>query len=108
MTDHKVTPEQWAQIASWKEIGSLPDACLLDLLERVESLEANICQWRIDHLRLANACASGDIVSIISFRSYNSTSGNYASFSRNEIDVNNVSAIDCTGLFTLNSGYELI
>jgi hypothetical protein len=31
---------------------------LLDLLDRVESLEASICQWRIDHLRLANACAS--------------------------------------------------
>lgn len=57
---------------------------------------------------LTNACASGDIVSIISFRSFNSTSGNYASFSRNEIDVTSVSAIDCTGLFTLNSGYELI
>ena len=58
MTDHKATTEQWAQIASWKEIGSLRDACLLDLLDRVESLEASICQWRIDHLRLANACAS--------------------------------------------------
>ncbi len=57
---------------------------------------------------LTNACALGDIVTIVSFRSYNSTSGNYASFSRNEIDVTNVSQIDCTGLFTLNSGYELI
>ncbi len=57
---------------------------------------------------LTNPASSGDQIYIISFRSYNSTSGNYASFSRNEIDVTNVSQIDCTGLFTLNSGYELI
>jgi len=57
---------------------------------------------------LTNSASSGDQIYIISFRSYNSTSGNYASFSRNEIDVTNVSQIDCTGLFTLNSGYELI
>lgn len=57
---------------------------------------------------LTNPASSGDQIYIISFRSYNSTTGNYASFSRNEVDVTNVSQIDCTGLFTLNSGYELI
>ncbi len=56
----------------------------------------------------ANPASSGDQIFIVSFRSYNSTSGNYASFSRNEIDVTNVSEIDCTGLFTLTSGFELI
>ncbi len=57
---------------------------------------------------LTNPASSGDQIYIISFRSYNSTTGNYASFSRNEVDVTNVSQINCTGLFTLNSGYELI
>lgn len=57
---------------------------------------------------LTNSATSGDQIYIISFRSYNSTTGNYASFSRNEIDVTNVSEIDCTGLFTLTSGFELI
>jgi hypothetical protein len=57
---------------------------------------------------LANPASAGDQIYIISFRSFNSTSGNYASFSRNEIDVTNVSEIDCTGLFTLTSGFELI
>ena len=57
---------------------------------------------------LTNPASAGDQIYIISFRSNNSTTGNYASFSRNEIDVTNVSEIDCTGLFTLTSGYELI
>jgi hypothetical protein len=57
---------------------------------------------------LTNPASAGDQIYIISFRSNNSTTGNYASFSRNEIDVTNVSQIDCTGLFTLVSGFELI
>jgi hypothetical protein len=57
---------------------------------------------------LATGATLGDIITIVSFRSYNSTTGNYNSFSRNVIDVTNVSEIDCTGLFTLESGYELI
>lgn len=57
---------------------------------------------------LGTGASAGDIITIVSFRSFNSSSGNYNSFTRNVIDVNNVSQIDCTGLFTLNSGYELI
>jgi hypothetical protein len=57
---------------------------------------------------LTNPASAGDQIYIISFRSNNSTTGNYASFSRNEIDVTNVSQIDVTGLFTITSGYELI
>lgn len=57
---------------------------------------------------LGTGAILGDIITIVSFRSFNSTSGNYNSFSRNVIDVTNVSSIDCTGLFTLNSGFELI
>ena len=57
---------------------------------------------------LTNPATLGDQIYIVSFRSYNTTLGNYASFSRNELDVTNVSQIDCTGLFTLTSGFELI
>jgi hypothetical protein len=57
---------------------------------------------------LTNPANAGDQIYIISFRSNNTTTGNYASFSRNEIDVTNVSEIDVTGLFTITSGYELI
>jgi hypothetical protein len=57
---------------------------------------------------LTNPASAGDIITITSFRSNNISTGNYASFSRNEIDVVNVSSIDCTGLFTLTSGFELI
>ncbi len=54
------TPEQWAQAEEWADnpvIGA-SDACLLELRARVEQLEANTKQWRTDHLRLANTCAS--------------------------------------------------
>jgi hypothetical protein len=60
MTEYKATPEQWAQCEEWLEnpvIGA-SDACILELRDRVEALEAAIKQWRIDHLRLANTCAA--------------------------------------------------
>jgi hypothetical protein len=59
MTDYRATPEQWADVGSWaKESPSSWDACLLELRARVQSLEVNTGQWRLDHLRLANICAS--------------------------------------------------
>ncbi len=60
MTDFKyATPEQWAQCEEWVEnpIVGASDACILELRGRVEALEANMKQWRSDHLRLANTCA---------------------------------------------------
>jgi hypothetical protein len=46
------TPEQWGtDAARWPE-------AILELRARVETLEANSKQWRTDHLRLANTCAS--------------------------------------------------
>jgi hypothetical protein len=60
MTDYRATPEQWTQAQEWSDnfvIGAT-DACLLELRARVEQLEANTKQWRTDHLRLANTCAS--------------------------------------------------
>ncbi len=57
MTTYKATSDQWAYQKHWaKEDGDA--ACLLELRSRVEQLEANTKQWRTDHLRLANTCAS--------------------------------------------------
>ena len=33
------TPEQWANVAEWANLGSSRDACVLELRERVEKLE---------------------------------------------------------------------
>jgi hypothetical protein len=41
MTDHKATPEQWAQLETWAAIGAEYSACVLELRARVEALEAN-------------------------------------------------------------------
>ena len=40
MTDYKATPEQWAQLEDWGIIGSEYSACMLELRDRVEALEA--------------------------------------------------------------------
>ena len=52
------TPEQWAETEQWAKHGDNSDACILELRARVEALEGNSKQWRTDHLRLANTCAS--------------------------------------------------
>jgi len=79
--DYKATPDQWAYQEHWAQDD--PDAaCLLELrdrvqsleddswkqaestsycvdalVKRIEALEANTKQWRTDYLRLANTCA---------------------------------------------------
>jgi len=58
MTDYKATPEQWRQIENSQVFNATFQTCVLELRARVEALEANTHQWRSDHLRLANACAS--------------------------------------------------
>lgn len=59
MTTYKATSDRWEYQEHWaKEDGDADAACLLELRSRVEALEANTKQWRIDHLRLANTCAS--------------------------------------------------
>lgn len=58
MTDYRATHKQWADIEAWAEQSeSSSDACFLELRCRIEAIENNITQWRLDHLRLANACA---------------------------------------------------
>jgi hypothetical protein len=62
MTEYKATSEQWAEVESYgNPLDPSPIAgcsCLLELRARVEALEADAKQWRTDHLRLANTCAS--------------------------------------------------
>jgi len=50
---------------------------------------------------------AGDIITIISVKSVNSTTGVYASFTRNSATLTNASSYTASG-FTLNSGYELL
>lgn len=50
---------------------------------------------------------AGNIVTIMSFRSVNSTTGTYASFSRNTATLTNASSYTPSG-FTITSGYELL
>lgn len=51
--------------------------------------------------------AAGDGITIISFRSVNSTTGVYATFTRNDVALTNASSYTASG-FTLNSGYEFL
>lgn len=56
---------------------------------------------------LGFSCVAGDEVTIISFRSVSSSTGNsYASFTRNDVTLTNNSTY--TPSFTLTSGYELL
>jgi len=50
---------------------------------------------------------SGDVVTIIAFRSVNSSTGVYASFSRNSDTLSNQTTYTASG-FTLNDGFELL
>jgi hypothetical protein len=40
MTEHKATPEQWADVEDWAANNGTSHACLLELRARVEVLEA--------------------------------------------------------------------
>jgi hypothetical protein len=81
MTDYKATTDQWAYQEHWAQedgdaacllelrdrVQSLEDDswkqaestsyCVDALVKRIEELEANTKQWRTDYLRLANTCA---------------------------------------------------
>jgi len=56
---------------------------------------------------LSVGATTGDIVTIVSFKSSNATSGVYASFTRNTATLTNAGSYTASG-FTLNSGYELL
>ena len=55
----------------------------------------------------ATGRTAGDIITIISVKSVNTSTGVYASFTRNSATLTNASSYTASG-FTLNSGYELL
>jgi hypothetical protein len=56
---------------------------------------------------LSTGATSGDKITIIAFRSYNTSTGVYASFTRNTVSLSNQSTYTASG-FTFNDGYELL
>ena len=56
---------------------------------------------------LATGAVSGDIITIVSFRPYNTTTGTYDAFTLHYADLSSVSSYTVSG-FTLTSGYELL
>lgn len=56
---------------------------------------------------LAVGATLGDIITIISFRPYNTTTGTYDAFTLNYVNLSNDSSYTASG-FTLTSGYELL
>jgi hypothetical protein len=51
MTNHKATPEQWAQVEEWadKPCSSVSDACILELRARVKVLEKLVHELQTMH-----------------------------------------------------------
>jgi hypothetical protein len=74
------------------------NGCLLDESEYTDSLTT---------VTLGTGAVSGDIITVISFKSENASTGVYASFTRNTVDLTNASSYTASG-FTLTSGYEFI
>ncbi len=52
MTDHKATPEQWAQQEAWLDQNDADAACILELRARVETLEKRCEVLQNRHHRL--------------------------------------------------------
>ena len=44
MTETTATPENWAQIQAWVELGSVRDKCVYDLYQQVLELQARIAK----------------------------------------------------------------
>lgn len=44
MSDPKATPENWAQIQAWVELGSVRDKCVYDLYQQVLELQARVAK----------------------------------------------------------------
>ena len=56
---------------------------------------------------LGTGATTGDKITIISFKSVNTTTGVYASFTRNSVSLTNQSSYTASG-FTFNDGFELL
>ena len=74
------------------------NGCLLDESEYTDSLTT---------VTLGTGAVSGDIITVISFKSENASTGVYASFTRNTVDLTDANTYTASG-FTLTSGYEFI
>lgn len=74
------------------------NGCLLDTTEYTDSLTT---------VTLGTGAVVSTVITVISFKSQNSTSGVYPSFTRNTVDLTNANSYTASG-FTLQSGYEFI
>jgi hypothetical protein len=74
------------------------NGCLLDTTEYTDSLNT---------VTLGTGAVLGTIITVISFKSVNATTGVYASFTRNTVNLTNATSYTASG-FTLQSGYEFI
>ena len=77
------------------------NGCLLNTTEYTDTAGA------IGTVTLATGATTDDIITIIAFKSVNSTTGVYASFTRNTVSLSNQSNYVASG-FTFNDGYELL
>lgn len=74
------------------------NGCLLDTTEYADSLST---------VTLNTGAVLNTIITVISFKSSNATTGVYPSFTRNSVDLTNATTYTASG-FTLTSGYEFI
>jgi hypothetical protein len=74
------------------------NGCLLDESEYTDSLTT---------VTLSTGAVTGTIITVVSFKSENATTGVYPSFTRNTVDLTNSDSYTASG-FTLTSGYEFI
>jgi len=79
----------------------LQNGCLLDTSEYTDTGGST------GTVTLSVGATTGDIITIVSFKSSNSTSGVYASFTRNTATLTDANEYTASG-FTLTSGYELL
>ena len=79
----------------------LQNGCLLDPTEYTDTAGST------GNVTLATGANSGDVITIVSFRSVNSSTGVYNSFTRNTVTLSNQASYTASG-FTLNDGYELL
>jgi hypothetical protein len=79
----------------------MQNGCLLDESEYVDTAGST------GTVTLATGATAGDIITITSFRSVNSTTGVYTSFNRYGATLTNQATYTASG-FTLNTGFELL
>jgi hypothetical protein len=79
----------------------MQNGCLLDESEYTDTAGAT------GTVTLATGATTGDIITITSFKSVNSTTGVYTSFNRYGATLTNQATYTASG-FTLNTGFELL